>query len=105
MPLRSAVNPDSIESVSIAILVERLGRVADARMRDICAALAVAVACSAWLSTVRAPVSLGEAIHGAVPGSEFVVLTGPGHVSKVEAPDDVTRVLRRFLRSAEPPPT
>ena len=54
---------------------------------------------------VRAPVSLGEAIHGAVPGSEFVVLTGPGHVSTVEAPDDVTRELRRFLRSAEPPPT
>ncbi|HWL98548.1 MAG TPA: type II toxin-antitoxin system PemK/MazF family toxin [Nocardioidaceae bacterium] len=46
VPLRSAVNLDSIESVSIAILVERLGRVADARMREICAALDVAVACS-----------------------------------------------------------
>ena len=46
VPLRSAVNLDSIESVSIAILVERLGRVADARMREICAALAVAVDCS-----------------------------------------------------------
>jgi len=47
VPLRSAVNLDSIESVSVAVLVERLGRVADARMRDICAALAVAVDCSA----------------------------------------------------------
>jgi mRNA interferase MazF len=46
VPLRSAVNLDSIESVSIAILVERLGRVAQARMREICAALAVAVDCS-----------------------------------------------------------
>lgn len=46
VPLRSVVNLDSIESVSIAILVERLGRVADTRMRQICAALAVAVACS-----------------------------------------------------------
>jgi len=46
VPLRSAVNLDSIESVSIAILVERLGRVADARMREVCAALAVAVDCS-----------------------------------------------------------
>jgi mRNA interferase MazF len=46
VPLRSAVNLDSIESVSIAILVERLGRVAEARMRAICAALAVAVDCS-----------------------------------------------------------
>ena len=47
VPLRSAVNLDSVESVSIAILVERLGRVAEARMREICAALAVAVDCSA----------------------------------------------------------
>ncbi|WP_414689980.1 type II toxin-antitoxin system PemK/MazF family toxin [Nocardioides sp.] len=46
VPLRSAVNLDSIESVSIAILVERLGRVAEARMREICAALAIAVDCA-----------------------------------------------------------
>lgn len=32
VPLRSVVNLDSIESVSTAILVERLGRVAEARM-------------------------------------------------------------------------
>mgnify|MGYP003572730779 FL=1 len=46
VPLRSAVNLDWVESVSIAILVERLGRVADHRMRQICAALAIAVDCS-----------------------------------------------------------
>ncbi len=46
MPLRSAVNLDSVESVSVAILVERLGRLADERMRQVCAALGVAVDCS-----------------------------------------------------------
>ena len=46
VPLPSAVNLDSVESVSVAILVERLGRVADDRMRLICSALAVAVDCS-----------------------------------------------------------
>lgn len=46
VPLRSAVNLDSIESVSIAVLVDRLGRLAETRMREICAALAVAVDCS-----------------------------------------------------------
>ena len=46
VPLRSAVKLDSVESVSIAILVERLGRVADHRSRQICAALAVAVDCA-----------------------------------------------------------
>ena len=42
---RSAVNLDSLESVSIAVLVDRLGRLSDARMREICAALEVAVDC------------------------------------------------------------
>lgn len=46
VPLRSAVNLDSIESVSITILVERMGKVSGARMREICDALAVAVDCS-----------------------------------------------------------
>jgi pimeloyl-ACP methyl ester carboxylesterase len=50
---------------------------------------------------VRAPVSIGEAMQHALPRSELVVLTGPGHASTVEAPDDVTRELRRFLRSVE----
>ncbi len=45
VPLRSAVNLDSVESVSLAVLVERLGRLSDARMRQVCASLAVAVAC------------------------------------------------------------
>ena len=42
----SAVNLDSAESVSIGVLVERLGRLSDDRMRDICAALEVAVDCA-----------------------------------------------------------
>ena len=47
VPQRSAVNLDSVESVSLTVLVERLGRLADARLREICAALAVAVDCQA----------------------------------------------------------
>jgi len=46
VPRRSAVNLDSVESVSVAILVNRLGRLADTRMREICGALEVAVDCS-----------------------------------------------------------
>jgi mRNA interferase MazF len=45
IPLRSAVNLDSVESVSLAVLVDRLGRLADTRMREICSALAVAIDC------------------------------------------------------------
>ena len=45
VPRRSAVNLDSVESVSVAVLVDRLGRLADTRMREICGALEVAVDC------------------------------------------------------------
>jgi mRNA interferase MazF len=40
---RCVVNLDSIESVSISILSERIGRLSDRRMREICEALNVAV--------------------------------------------------------------
>lgn len=46
VPRRSAVNLDSVESVSLAVLVDRLGRLSDTRMRQVCTALAVAVDCS-----------------------------------------------------------
>ncbi|PZS24930.1 MAG: toxin [Pseudonocardiales bacterium] len=45
VPRRSAVNLDSVESVSVEVLVNRLGRLADTRMREICGALGVAVDC------------------------------------------------------------
>ncbi|MPZ54742.1 MAG: toxin [Acidimicrobiia bacterium] len=47
VPLRSAVNLDSVESVSVGTLTQRLGRVSDTRMREVCAALSVAVDCLA----------------------------------------------------------
>lgn len=46
IPRRSAVNLDSVESVSVAVLVSRLGRLADNQMRAVCEALEVAVDCS-----------------------------------------------------------
>lgn len=41
----TAVNLDSVESVSVAMLVERLGGLSGDRMRDVCEALEVAVDC------------------------------------------------------------
>jgi mRNA interferase MazF len=45
IPLVSVVNLDSVESVSVGTLVERLGRLSDERMREICEALDIAVDC------------------------------------------------------------
>jgi mRNA interferase MazF len=46
IPRQSAVNLDSVESVAIAVLVERIGRLADVKMSEVCAALEIAVDCS-----------------------------------------------------------
>ncbi len=45
VPRRSAVNLDSVESVAVSLLVDRIGRLSDERMREVCSALAIAVAC------------------------------------------------------------
>jgi mRNA interferase MazF len=45
VPRRTAVNLDSVESVSIAVLVDRLGFLSGQRMRELCTALEVAVDC------------------------------------------------------------
>ena len=47
IPRASVVNLDSVESVSVGTLVERVGRLSDERMRQICGALEIAVACEA----------------------------------------------------------
>lgn len=47
VPRRCVVNLDSVESVSVASLVDRIGRLGESRMRQVCSALAVAVACTA----------------------------------------------------------
>lgn len=46
VPRRTAVNLDSVESVSVGVLVDRLGTLSGQRMQQICAALEVAVDCS-----------------------------------------------------------
>jgi mRNA interferase MazF len=46
VPKRCVANLDSVESVSVTVLVERLGRLSDDRMSELCAALGVAVDCA-----------------------------------------------------------
>lgn len=45
VPRTSAINLDSLESVAVSVLVERIGRLSDDRMRQVCAAMEVAVGC------------------------------------------------------------
>ena len=45
VPRPCVVNLDSVESVALGVLTERIGRLADVRMRQLCEALGVAVDC------------------------------------------------------------
>ncbi len=45
VPRPSAVNLDSVESVPVAVLVDRLGRLGDDKIREVYEALSVAVDC------------------------------------------------------------
>ncbi|MCY3662003.1 MAG: hypothetical protein OXH28_04145 [bacterium] len=44
-PTISAVNLDALGNTRVALLVQRLGRLSDERMVQVCAALHVAIAC------------------------------------------------------------
>ena len=45
VPCACVASLDSVQSVSLSLLVERLGRLSEERMRRVCGALAVAVGC------------------------------------------------------------
>ena len=47
----------------------------------------------------RSPLSVGQALHAAIPGAQLAVLPGVGHVSNVQAPQAFNTEVRRFLRS------
>jgi mRNA interferase MazF len=47
IPRTSAINFDSLESVAVSVLVDRIGRLSDDRMREVCSAIEVAVGCDA----------------------------------------------------------
>ena len=48
----------------------------------------------------RAPLSVAEAIHDALPASRLVVMPGVGHASSVEAPQAFNGHVRDFLHDA-----
>ncbi len=50
----------------------------------------------------RAPLSVAEALHAAIPGSQLVVLEDVGHVSAVETPERFNAAIRRFLGGTGP---
>ncbi|RFU20460.1 alpha/beta fold hydrolase [Geodermatophilus marinus] len=70
---------------------------ADADLRDVLPTVAVPTLLLYGAEDVRAPRSVAEALHAAIPGSRLVFLPGVGHVTNLEAPEAFDAELRRFL--------
>jgi pimeloyl-ACP methyl ester carboxylesterase len=50
-------------------------------------------------SDIRAPLSVAEHLHAALPSSTLVVLPGAGHVCNIEASEEFNSAVRTFLRN------
>ena len=72
---------------------------ADADLRDVLPTIDVPTLLLYGDADRRSPVSVGEALHEQIRGSELVVLPGPGHVVNLEAPERFNEEVRSFLRA------
>lgn len=71
---------------------------AEADLRDMLASVSVPTLLLYSDKDARAPLSIADALHSAIPASTLVVMPGVGHVSSVEAPELFNREVRGFLQ-------
>lgn len=74
---------------------------AEADLRDVLPRIDVPTLLLYGDKDVRAPLTVAEDLHAAIPGSRLAVLPGVGHVSSVEAAERFNAEVRAFLRSVE----
>jgi pimeloyl-ACP methyl ester carboxylesterase len=72
---------------------------AEADVRDVLPLVQVPTLLLYGTEDVRAPVSVANAMHSAIAGSELVMVPGVGHILNVEAPERFNSEVRRFLRA------
>jgi len=72
---------------------------AEADLRDVLPRIDVPTLLLYGDEDVRAPRTVGEDLHSAIPGSKLIVIPGVGHMSSVEAGERFNAEVRGFLRS------
>lgn len=90
----------SIEGFHPAGLRSMAEAFAEADLTDSLSSIAIPTLLIYGDEDVRAPKAVREAMHNGIPGSQLVVLNGVGHVSTLEAPDQVNEEVRSFLGRA-----
>jgi pimeloyl-ACP methyl ester carboxylesterase len=74
---------------------------AEADLRDVLPEVDVPTVVLHADQDIRAPRDVAEALCAAIPNPRLVVLSGTGHVSCVESPEQFTAEVRAFLRRVE----
>lgn len=92
--IAAAVRPHSLETQLLVM--------ADADLRDLLPQIAVPTLLIWGELDVRSPLSVARQFEQAIPDTTLVVIPGCGHVSNLEAPDQVNDAIRDFCR-AHPP--
>jgi pimeloyl-ACP methyl ester carboxylesterase len=78
-------------------LLRMLTAFADADLTDVLPTVAVPTLVLSGELDVRSPLTVAEALHASIPGSQLSVLPGVGHYVNLEAPELFDAELRRFL--------
>jgi len=97
---------DSVDAFRAAMLefhpagFRAMARASAEDLRDALPAVRVPALLVYGDSDVRAPLTVAEDLHAAIPGSALVVLPDVGHACSVEAPDAFNGAVRAFLRGA-----
>ena len=50
---------------------------------------------------VRSPLSVAEAMHASIPGSQLVAIPNVGHMVDMQAPDRLNAEIRGFVQSIQ----
>jgi pimeloyl-ACP methyl ester carboxylesterase len=79
--------------------VPMLTAFAEADLREVLPTVAVPTLLLYGERDARAPLTVAEELHAAIPGAELVVVPGAGHYLNLAAPRAFDAELRRFLRT------
>lgn len=89
-----------LEEIAAAVRVESLRTqvsvMAEADQRDLLPRIAVPTLLIWGELDARSPLSVARQFEQAIPDTKLVVIPGAGHVSQLEAPEQVTRAVREF---------
>lgn len=98
-----ATPPEAVEAFRASMLAFRpagfraMAHASAEDLRDVLARIDVPTLLVYGDQDVRAPLSVAEDLHAAIPGSTLVVLPGTGHACSVEAPEAFNQAVRSFL--------